>query len=643
MLISAASIHSRFVQLAIAAVLLIVLSALFIIPESSYSLRKHLHVPLSHPASTPVPPVLTITRPLTPPPPNHPIDHLVTRGNVDFQAMLAKETTTVAQAAEAYRARRGRQPPPLFDVWFEFATNNSALIIEDFFDRIYDDLQPFWGVPAKQIREQASDFIHRISIRNGNATGRTDVERREWIELWKDMVQSVAPLLPDMDLPINVMDESRIVVPWEEIDGYMAKAQQSKVVVNPSELKRDFNGLKAAVKELDRYPPPAFDPAFVGEGPYWRLAVVGCPPESGARKAYEETDFSTPPPLSADFPPGTFEGYVQNWTFTCSPCDHPQLQGLHGSFVEPISIATTKHFFPLFGGSKLPVNNEILLPPAMYWTRDPFYSGGDDHGDAWENKKDTLMWRGSASGGRNRKENWTRFQRHRFISMLNSTSIRQLEQTYEEKAINFVLPQNGTYDLTVQKPDAPAHAFSEWVASWSDAAAVHLLCFPEDPPGPHCTYTDEYFSVAPALPMKEQYRNKYLPDIDGNSFSGRYRGFLGSTSLPIKASIYQEWHDSRIIPWKHFVPMDNTFIDIYGIMEYFVGNKLLGLGGHDEVAKNIALDGKAWAEKVLRREDMSVYVLRLLLEYARVCDDDRDKMGWAKEQPHQDNRGAVPP
>ncbi|KAI5356834.1 putative glycosyl transferase CAP10 domain-containing protein [Septoria linicola] len=638
MLISAASIHSRMVQLAVGVVVLLGLSWLFIVPNSS-ALRKRVRLPhiissSTAAASPPTPPVA-----LTPPRPNHPIDQLTARADIEYKNILAKEAKNVHDAAQAYRVRRGRQPPPLFDVWFDFARNSSAVIVEDFFDRIYDDINPFWGIPAKQIRGQASDFIHRISVRNGKATGRTDVERREWIELWTDMVQSVAPLLPDMDLPINVMDESRIVVPWEEVDGYMAKEKLSKQIVPASQLKTDYSGLKAAIRDMDRTPPPPFDPGFVGEGPYWRLAVVGCPPESGARKVYEETDFSTPPPLTTSYPPETLEGYVQNWTYACSPCDHPQLQGLHGTFVEPISIANTKKFFPLFGGSKLPMNNEILLPPAMYWTQDPFYSGGNDHGGTWDEKKDKLIWRGSASGGRNKKENWTRFQRHRLISMLNATSIAQLEQHPGEKGINFVLPESGTYDLAVQQPNVPEHAFSEWVASWSDAAAVHLLCFPEDPPGPHCPYTDEYFSVAKAMPMKEQYSNKYLPDIDGNSFSGRYRGFLGSTSLPIKATIYQEWHDSRLVPWKHFVPMDNTFIDIYGIMEYFVGNKLLGLGGHDDVARNIALEGKAWAEKVLRREDMSVYVLRLLLEYARICDDDRETMGWA--EPATNTGGAV--
>jgi len=71
----------------------------------------------------------------------------------------------------------------------------------------------------------------------------------------------------------------------------------------------------------------------------------------------------------------------------------------------------------------------------------------------------------------------------------------------------------------------------------------------------------------------------------------------------------------------HFVPFDNTFVDIYGIMSYF-------LGGRDLAARRIAEEGKLWAESVLRREDMLLYVWRLLLEFARICDDNRDRLGY---------------
>mgnify|MGYP000925818090 CR=1 FL=1 len=61
------------------------------------------------------------------------------------------------------------------------------------------------------------------------------------------------------------------------------------------------------------------------------------------------------------------------------------------------------------------------------------------------------------------------------------------------------------------------------------------------------------------------------------------------------------------------------------------GLKVLLIDHADKVAEKIALEGRDWAEKVLRKEDMQIYVLRLLLEYGRVIADDRDKMGWVED------------
>ena len=628
-LLSASSLNSRFVQLLAAAIFLIGI-LWFLVPD--LDIRERIHVPYrtaSHDHHTSNPESDLPSRPR----PDHPIDHLVREADAELKNLLAKETTTLHDAAAAYRARRGRQPPPGFDVWFAFAQNHTALIIEDFFDQIYDDLNPFWGVPAQQMREQAAAHKFLVQVRDGNATKRTD-HQRPWMDLWHNLTSTIAEVVPDVDIPINEMDESRMVVEWEEIQGYMAQERQGRRIVDERDLKTTFQKLP----DVNATAEEEVDLGFQTEGPYWEKAVIGCPPDSEARKAVTETDFSTPPPLSEGFPPGSYKGYVRNWTLACSPCDNAHLQGLHGTFVEPISISNTRKFFPLFGGSKLPMNNEILLPPAMYWTDDPFYSGGEKHGSKWAKKKDKLVWRGAASGGRNREENWTRFQRHRFVSMVNATSVHYAETGQKEMTPNFVLPANGTYDLVSRTTTG---GLSAWIKTWSNAAVVHLLCFGYEGFGKFCPYTNPYYSVEKVIPMAEQYSYKYLPDIDGNSFSGRYRGFLGSTSLPMKATIYKEWHDSRLVPWKHFVPMDNTFADIYGLMEYFLGNDEAELEGHDDVAEAIAMDGKAWAERVLRREDMMVYVLRLLLEYARLCDDDRERMGWREVREGEIGDGGV--
>jgi hypothetical protein len=86
--------------------------------------------------------------------------------------------------------------------------------------------------------------------------------------------------------------------------------------------------------------------------------------------------------------------------------------------------------------------------------------------------------------------------------------------------------------------------------------------------------------------------------------------------------------------------MDNRFSDFYGIMEYFGGFNGAegGLAGaketvedHDAAAEKIATEGREWANKVLRKDDMAIYVLRLLLEYARLTDDKRDQLGYVDD------------
>jgi hypothetical protein len=278
--------------------------------------------------------------------------------------------------------------------------------------------------------------------------------------------------------------------------------------------------------------------------------------------------------------------------------------------------------FPLFGGSKLAVNNDILLPAPVYWSQEERFMGtSDDAALPWTQKYDMAIWRGVATGGRNSRTNWKAFQRHRFVAMNNGTKLMSAAEGVE-RPVNFAMPAGG-YNLQPQKEGK----LGEWVESWSDISFTNLMCGEDAEEG--CPYTSPHFELGSGVTMAEQFQYKYLPDIDGNSFSGRYLGFLRSTSLPIKATLWKEWHDSRLTAWKHFVPMDNRYGDWYGIMEYF-----LGYGdspGRDEIAERIAMAGREWANKVLRREDMQVYVLRLLLEYARISNDRRDDMGWVRD------------
>ncbi|KAK3385213.1 glycosyltransferase family 90 protein [Podospora didyma] len=546
---------------------------------------------------------------------SHPIDGLIRSAEKTFTTLLTKESNTLTSAAAAYRKRRGRHPPPGFKAWYEFATARDAIVIEEFWDQIYADLEPFWALAPGRIRADAAQFEMRIAIRDGKASTGSDWF---WTLSWLSMIDRVAHLLPDMDIALNAMDEPRVVVPWETMKGYMKTAGKVRKLANIHDVVGDWTKWDdGATREIE-------DKKWENTKPYWPIAARGCPRSSAARSAKHITDFDHSPYITNSFSLAHMRhGFVTNTTLSTDICHQPDIQGLNGIFVEPITVSATGVLFPLFGGSKLSVNNDILLPAPVYWSEEDRFIGREAAGFPWAEKQNRAIWRGVATGGHNTETNWRAFQRHRFVAMNNGS---QVGRSPRETTSNFI-PPAPSYRIGAQRDQR----LGEWISSWADVGFVDLMCS-EGEPGRegYCNYTDPYFSIAFSLTMAQQFQYKYLPDIDGNSFSGRYLGFLRSTSLPIKATLWREWHDARLVAWKHFVPMDSRFGDWFGIMEYFLGYADKKKA-HDEVAQRIAEAGRDWADKVLRKEDMQVYVLRLLLEYARIMDDNRDKLGWVDD------------
>jgi hypothetical protein len=171
---------------------------------------------------------------------SHPIDTLISNAEKDFTAILGKQSYTLADAAAAYRKRRDRHPPPGFDQWFNFAKENNAIIVEDFWDQVYHDLEPFWALPAAQIRKTAWDYEMTINLRNHNATAGSDWF---WTQIWLKLIKTIEHLLPDLDIALNAMDEPRLVVPWEDIDAYMAAAGKTRKLSDLSEIVTEFQSL----------------------------------------------------------------------------------------------------------------------------------------------------------------------------------------------------------------------------------------------------------------------------------------------------------------------------------------------------------------------------------------------------------------
>lgn len=176
---------------------------------------------------------------------------------------------------------------------------------------------------------------------------------------------------------------------------------------------------------------------------------------------------------------------------------------------------------------------------------------------------------------------WARFHRHRFVGTANGTALvaAQVDRAHgsypavfpelprDTWIYNFQLPEPAEYGLTSM---SNGH-LGAWTAQHADVAFTDLVCFPAEGHG-RCGYTNNFYHTTHYVNMRDHFNHKYLPDIDGNvGGTPRFPAALRSTSVPMKASIYTSWASTRVIPWRHYIPLDNTFKDFWGVMEYFLG------------------------------------------------------------------------
>lgn len=95
-----------------------------------------------------------------------------------------------------------------------------------------------------------------------------------------------------------------------------------------------------------------------------------------------------------------------------------------------------------------------------------------------------------------------------------------------------------------------------------------------------------------------------------------------------RAAGFRQWFEERLTPWRDFIPLDARGVgDLAGALSFFTNDK----NGQKE-AERIATEGAEIAQKVLRKEDMEVYMFRLLLEWGRIIDDQRGQLGFVYEK-----------
>jgi hypothetical protein len=357
------------------------------------------------------------------------------------------------------------------------------------------------------------------------------------------------------------------------------------------------------------------DPQSQDPPPYTRGWIHACPLNSVARN----------PPASL-FPRTTKpKTFIHDHFLAMDPCAHPSHLLQHGEFLSHGPGPSAYPFpVPQFSYCSSPLHADIRVPIMLSWVED--VDGGED---VWiEKEEERLLWRGLNTGIHHGKEKpWKDAQRDRLMDLVSSppssNSRPQKRTTSQHKTIDVLLTDPSSFDgfetqslkKSILNPAMMDIAF----------AGKPGQCEPEV-----CKEVEERWEWRRRMGVKEAGRYKYVLDVDGNGWSSRFKRLMTSNSVVFKSTVYPEWFTQRIAPWVHYIPIQIDYSDLYDALIFFRGD-LSGHGAHEDLANKIAGRAREWSLKFWRKEDMVAYLYRLLLEYARVMDENRDSLNFELE------------
>ncbi|KAL5416439.1 hypothetical protein PMIN04_008149 [Paraphaeosphaeria minitans] len=557
----------------------------------------------------------------------HPAAQLIESAEKDFRDLLNKQSKTLMEAVVEYRRRNGISPPPHFDKWYEFATRNGVVLIDEF-DTITDSLLPYWSLKPFTIRSRIRNALGNedsaliaILIRDGSiakAEGNPEWQRNATAGMMEKFVQ----YLPDMDLGFNIHDEPRVAVPNDHLSAMVAKAQQVLSTLAKNSLtKNTFSKRPSDVNNGHRIEEVSYSRfnRFAHQQT-WTHSRLSCPAQSQAQQFEDQV----PDNLTA-YAAGPLN-YVLNQSAFTDICNSPSFSGSYGFFERPNSFSIVHELTPIFSQSKISSFQDILYPSPWYWFGKVGYD--DWHDTIWENKTNSLYWRGSTTGGFSRKGGWRRQHRQRIVRRLNALDKTNISVPIDSSESTSLTTAHG-----IQEIDRTLYR------SLVDVKFSHIgQCDPGD-----CDAQREFFFVADHADGQDAWFYKHLLDMDGNAFSGRFYSFLKSRSLTYKMAVFREWHNEWLKPWVHYIPFSLIGDEHFDLVRWFSGEdvrqgesdakKEADKGGNgdslgEKKAREIAERSTQWSGKALRNVDFEVWMFRLLLEYGRVIDDDRENIGY---------------
>ncbi|OBZ76168.1 Beta-1,2-xylosyltransferase 1 [Grifola frondosa] len=573
----------------------------------------------------------------------HPIPKLMTEAEDKFRKLLSRQSQTLQDAVREYQRRYERDPPRGFDDWWRFVKDNHVLMIDEY-DSINEDMAPFWEMPAEELRRRASLAGHLpsvdiVSVKDGRSTAvnvkdglvvGSEVSARA--KGFLSMLEKFQDKLPDIEFPVNAMAEGRILVPWE------------RRIRSNLTMQSDIDAVHTQFTAM-------YSPDWRGGRNVWEAYRRTCPPHSSARRlfsSFRASSTNKTSQLSARSEEFVFASDIAgNYSY----CQNPWAHYNQGHFFS--DWRTIPALFPMFSPAKASKFQDIRIPSHYYYAQTRRYTYGwdsvnlelkeVDHMETpWELKNDKIFWRGASTGGGSSPPGFAaQYQRHRFVRMAS-------DKSSANRTIVFADPPGSKNYVYA---DVPAASLNDEIM---DVAFVNVVDHSNFPGGLEALINAHRFDDG-GVNLGDHWKHKYLVDLDGMGYSGRFFSFMESDSAVMKATVYREFFSDWIQPWLHYIPLSQSYSEIYNIHAFFSGatdstlqaanatvlnlpaGKKHTIDG-DRRLRRIARAGKQWKRTIGRRVDMEAYVYRLCLDVHPGGTSSLDKLpdlsgfGWIREQ-----------
>ncbi|PNP60838.1 hypothetical protein FNYG_14458 [Fusarium nygamai] len=489
----------------------------------------------------------------------HPVMALYNKAQKEFEEQSRSQSTTFKAASHNYRTKYGVEPPPGFKEWYDAARSNDSPLIDEF-DSLYQTISPFWRLSGSEVL----DAMHRAKSLPGS-------------DLWLctfsgiTLTTKCSHSYRTFDRHISRMFNNTLAnfTGLPDVTFLVNHIDEPRVIYQPSPEPSSPNDRRITVEDNSRQP-------------IWDLLTTNC--GVGKREAEGQGNINT-----FGLP------FVTNISAAQDLCQHPKYSASHGFMMSPVSFRPIYGLVPIFSTGKLSTMSDILIPSPAYTEQEFIYDESRDVD--WSRKRQSLYWAGSTTGGFALDTHWQVFHRQRFVELTQN------------------LRTNKSYQYLRTKRGVVQNVESSFLnGRLFDVTFTRIFQCQRKA----CRDQDAYFNTRSWVDKDEALKSTLAFDIDGNGISGRYYKLLASMSVPLKQTLFQEWHDARLIPWLHYVPISQSMEELPELVFY-----LTSTASGKEVARQIAERGRQWHARAFREVDMGLYVYRLLLEMARLQDPQR--------------------